>query len=116
MEEITAYTEPGLRSWKIPRDGTYRYLYDTWQPLALFVLTVCFTAVFYSVYTPFATIPFNDLFYCNVDGNLVKADGSYKQRRADARGNGSISHTASIANADYGSIYRYYADCCLVIL
>lgn len=78
MEKLTAYTEPGLRSWKIPRDCTYRYLYSIWQPLALFVLTVCFTAVFYSVYTPFATIPFNDLFYCNVDGNLVKADGSYK--------------------------------------
>ena len=78
MEKLTADTEPGLGSWKIPRDGTCRYLYDAWQPLALFVLTVCFTAIFYSVYTPFATIPANDLFYCNADGNLVKADGWYR--------------------------------------
>lgn len=78
MEKLTAHTEPGLGNWKIPRDGTYRYLYDTWQPLALLVLTVCFTAIFYSVYTPFATIPSNDLFYCNADGNLVKALGWYK--------------------------------------
>lgn len=78
MEKLTAYTEPGLGSWKIPRDGTYRYLYDTWQPLTLFVLTVCFTAAFYSVYTPVATIAPNDLFYCNSDGNLIKALGYYK--------------------------------------
>jgi hypothetical protein len=62
----------------IPRDGVRRYLYDTWQPLTLLLLTTCFTAAFYSNYHSPASQKPGDFFFCNADGNVEKSEASYQ--------------------------------------
>jgi hypothetical protein len=68
-----------LRDWKVPQDGMRRYLYDLWQPLTLFVITLSFTAVFFTNYYPYSsTQSLHDWFFCNADGALVKVDQDYR--------------------------------------
>lgn len=67
-----------VRNWKIPRDGTRRFLYDIWQPLTLLVPTTCFTAAFFTSYDPYASTDGNSLFFCNADGNTEKTDHEYR--------------------------------------
>lgn len=66
-----------LTSWTIFQDGTRRYLCDIWQPLALLLLTVCFTVTFFAIQDPYT--PSQDEFFCNADGRVVKQNvGEYK--------------------------------------
>jgi hypothetical protein len=68
-----------LRDCKVPRDGMRRYLYDIWQPLALLVITVSFTAVFFTKYDPYSSTPSRyDRFFCNADGTLERVDAFYR--------------------------------------
>lgn len=78
MEKLSTRIGLAVSDWKIPRDGTSRYLYDIWQPLTLLMLTTCFTATFFANYDPYALTDKNDLFFCNADGNVEKTDFSYR--------------------------------------
>ena len=66
-----------LRTWKVPRDGTRRYLYDVWQPLTILVVTASFLGAFYATYNPNALRDPDDLFFCNADGNVELANSRY---------------------------------------
>lgn len=67
-----------MRKWRVPRDGTCRYLYDIWQPFAWFALTVGFIAAFFATSDPYASMDEDDLFFCNADGKVEKADNHYR--------------------------------------
>jgi hypothetical protein len=68
-----------LSGSKVPRDGARRYLHDTWQPLTLLVITVLFTAAFFTNYDPYSSVqsPY-DWFFCNADGTLEKSSKDYR--------------------------------------
>ena len=68
-----------LSSYKVPRDGKWRYVYDIWQPLVLLVIMVLFTAAFFAEYNPYtSTRNESDLFFCNANGKLEKTNEDYK--------------------------------------
>jgi hypothetical protein len=68
-----------LRDWKVPQDGMRRYLYDLWQPLTLFVITLSFTAVFFTKDVPYSSTPSRyDWFFCNADDTLERVDAFYR--------------------------------------
>jgi hypothetical protein len=68
-----------LSDWKVPRDGTRRYIYDIWQPLTLLVIVTSFAAAFFSIYNPYPTTQFfSDEYFCNADGKLEKLDYDYE--------------------------------------
>lgn len=78
MDKFTSRVRPMLSTWKIPRDGTRRYLYDIWQPLLLLLTTTCFTTAFFATYNPYALTNPDDLFFCNADGNVEVAVVDYR--------------------------------------
>lgn len=78
MAKLASHIEHKLRGWKIPRDGTRRYLYDIWQPLVILVVTASFTGAFYANYTSTASRNPNGLFFCNADGKVELANSRYR--------------------------------------
>ena len=79
MPNLTARLGSMLHDCKVPRDGMRRYVYDIWQPLALLVITVSFTAAFFTKYTPYDRARYSDdLFFCNADGKIETTDYFYK--------------------------------------
>lgn len=76
MQKLMSRIGSMLRNWKIPRDGTRRYLYDIWQPLTLLMLITSFAASFFTTYNP--GVSTDSLFFCNDDGNVERAFFDYK--------------------------------------
>lgn len=66
-----------LRSCKVPYDGLRRYIYDTWQPLTLFVLTVSFMAAFYAIEPAYLSTNADKFFFCNGNGKVEKTVDGY---------------------------------------
>ncbi|KAM0716479.1 hypothetical protein Q7P37_007924 [Cladosporium fusiforme] len=77
MEKPASRTRAIFHHWHVPRDGTIRYLYDIWQPLTVLVLTICFTAVFFTLYHSASPMESSDYFFCNADGNVEKTVDEY---------------------------------------
>lgn len=77
MDKFVSWVRPMLRGGKVPRDGTYRYLYDIWQPLAILVLAFLFPLVFYTTYTTNKSTKPDPLFICNDSGYVEKARNNY---------------------------------------
>jgi hypothetical protein len=79
MRDLASRLGSLLSDWRVPRDGTRRYIYDIWQPLTLLVIVTSFAAAFFYNYNPYPTTqsPYDDFFY-NADGNLEKLDYDYE--------------------------------------
>jgi hypothetical protein len=68
----------------VPRDGMRRHICDTWQPLTLLLVTISFTALFFTTSDP---DPFGSggsihtesygSFFCNADGKLEETESGY---------------------------------------
>jgi hypothetical protein len=68
-----------LRDCKVSRDGMRRYIHDIWRPLALLVVTVSLTAVFFTNYDPYSSMQSRyDWFFCNADGTLEVVNDAYR--------------------------------------
>jgi hypothetical protein len=76
MQNLVSRLGSLLSDWKVPRDGTRRYIYDIWQPLTLLVIVTSFAAAFFYNYDS-SIYPYDD-FFCNADGNLEKLDYDYE--------------------------------------
>lgn len=77
MEKFVSWIRPMLLESKVPRDGTYRYLYDTWQPLAVLVPTLLFTTVFYTTYKADKLTKPDAFFICSDSGYVERTRDDY---------------------------------------
>lgn len=77
MEKFVSWIRPRWLESKVPRDGTYRYLYDIWQPLAILVPTLLFTVAFYSTHKANQLTNPEAFFICNDNGYVERTKYNY---------------------------------------
>jgi hypothetical protein len=77
MEKFVSWIRPRRLESKVPRDGTYRYLYDIWQPLAILVPAFIFTVAFYSTHKADQLTNPDAFFICNDNGYVERTKYSY---------------------------------------
>jgi hypothetical protein len=73
-----------MHKLSVPRDGMRRYIYDIWQPLTLLLVTISFTALFFTKSDPDSFGSGESIytesygpFFCNADGKLEETDSGY---------------------------------------
>lgn len=77
MKNFMSWIQPMLLESEIPRDGTRRYLYDIWQPLAILIITFLFTALFYTTYKADSLTKPDAFFICNDNGYVERTRYDY---------------------------------------